>query len=208
MTFSAADIPETSLVILVMIVVAGLASYLITRRMRVAGGDDAPFGVILAAAFALVGLLLGFSFSLALSRYDARRAVTVNEANAIGTTILRVHLLEPSIAAPMWSTLRQYVQARIDFAAAGTAPGARDEPGRRSTALQATMWTLAMRAAQRDPHSTMVPLFIQTLNDTIDLSSEQDAALGATIPDAVLIILVGVVLIAAALLGANFGRVQ
>ncbi|HME80871.1 MAG TPA: hypothetical protein VKF82_02230 [Candidatus Eremiobacteraceae bacterium] len=208
MSFSAADIRETSLIVLVLIVVVGLGSYFVTRRMRASSADDAPFGVILAAAFALVGLLLGFSFSLALSRYDARRQVTVQEANAIGTTILRVHLLQPSIAVPMWSTLREYVQARIDFAAAGTQPGARDEPGRRSAALQSKMWSLAMSAAQRDPHSTMVPLFIQTLNAVIDLSAEQDAALSATIPDAVLVILICVVLIAAALLGANFGRVK
>jgi len=122
MSFSAAGIIETALIVLVLIVAAGVGAFYVTRRLhRSTGRDDAPFGVILAAAFALVGLLLGFSFSLALSRYDARREVTVQEANAIGTTILRVHLLEPSIAAPMWSTLREYVQARIDFAAAGTA---------------------------------------------------------------------------------------
>jgi hypothetical protein len=192
------------LLVLALIMLAGLITYRISLRMRRHGPDDAPFGVIQAGAFGLIGLLLGFSFSLAIGRYDQRRQVTVKEANAIGTTALRVQLLEPSVAAPMWTALRAYADARYDFASA--VAGKRDEAARRSATLQEQMWALAMRTAHDDPHSTMVPLFIATLNDTIDVSAEQADALNATIPMAVLDIVVGVILLAAALLGASFGR--
>ena len=206
MSISTADIVLLTLGLLALIVFVGLVTFALTRRLQIPRTDEVPFGVIQASAFALVGLLLGFSFSLAVSRYDQRRMVTVREANAIGTSALRAQFLEPSVADPMLKLMRSYVQARIDFAAAGTTPGARDEPNRRSAALQTQMWALAVRAARRDEHSLETMLFIQTLNDTIDVSGEQAAALSATIPDAVIGIVVVVILIAAALLGSSYGR--
>jgi len=191
--------------LLALTLLVGFIAFAVTRRIGGVYKDDAPFGVIQASAFALVGLLLGFSFSLAVARYDQRRSVTVREANAIGTTALRAQFLDPSLAGPMLNALRSYVQARIDFAAA-TAPGARDEPSRRSAMLQTQMWAMAVRAARHDPYSVEDMLFVQTLNNTIDLSSEQAAALNGTIPGSVLAIVIAVMLLAAALLGANYGR--
>jgi len=191
--------------LLVLTLCVGFLAFTVGRRIGGVYKDEAPFGVIQAAAFALVGLLLGFSFSLAVSRYDQRRSVTVQEANAIGTTALRAQFLEPPLAEPMLKALRSYVQARIDYAGA-TSAEARDEPRRRSTALQTQMWALAVSAARNNPYSFEEMLFIQTLNSTIDISSEQAAALNATIPGLVLVIVIVVMLLAAALLGASYGR--
>jgi hypothetical protein len=189
------------------IMAAGVIGYLLAKRWWKSAPDDAPFGVLQASAFGMVGLLLGFSFSLAVARFDQRRQVTVREANAIGTTVLRTDLLRPPVARQMRELLREYVQARIEFAAAGVDVGRREQPGRRSSELQRRMWALAVSESRSDPHSTMVALFVLTLNDTIDSSSEQAAALSATIPPSVLWIVVIVVIIATSLLGANFGRV-
>jgi len=199
-------IVSATVAVLLLIGLFGVGGFAFGRYMRDRDKDDAPFGVIQAAAFGLVGLLLGFSFSLAVSRFDQRREITVQEANAIGTTALRVPLLDAADGRKMWGLLRAYSVARLDFAKAGTRPNAREEPGSRSHTLQVKMWALAMRAAAKDPHSTMVPLFIQTLNNAIDMAGEQAAALNAVIPGAVLAIVVGVILLAAALLGADFAR--
>ncbi|MBV8082157.1 MAG: hypothetical protein JO293_01695 [Candidatus Eremiobacteraeota bacterium] len=204
MSINAASITFPTLFVLLLVLAAGAITFFVARMVRGPGADDAPFGVIQAGAFGLIGLLLGFSFSLAVGRYDQRRAVTVKEANAIGTTALRVQLLEQPVEQQMWTVLREYAAARYDFASA--VAGQRDEPARRSTKLQEQMWALAMRAAHDDPRSTMTPLFIATLNDTIDVSAEQAAALNATIPAQVLNVLVLVMLLAASLLGAHFGR--
>lgn len=158
-----------------------------------------------AATYTMLGLLLGFSFSLGLSRYDARRAVLINEANAIGTTYLRTDLLDARTAAAMRANLRLYLDQRIDFALAAPDPAQRALVAARSSRLQRHMWALAIGAARRDPHSTMTPLFISSLNDTIDRSAEQEAVLDAHIPDIVIYALVLIMLIAASMLGYGFG---
>ncbi len=193
--------------ICVAIMIAGAIGYLGARRLAAKPGpDDAPFGILQAAAFGMVGLLLGFSFSLAVARFDQRRQITVREANAIGTTILRTDLLRPPVAQQMRELLRKYVEARIEYAAAGTHAEERLVPGRRSDELQRQMWALAVSESRKDTHSTMVALFLLTMNETIDISSEQAAALDAIIPPSVLAIVIIVVIISASLLGASFGR--
>lgn len=204
--FNAANEVLIAVIVALLIVAIGTAAYFLVRRHPQPGPNDAPFGVVQASAFALVGLLLGFSFSLAVARFDQRRHVTVSEANAIGTTVLRTDLLRPTIARPMRGLLREYVQTRIEYAAAGTNVEARRAPDQRSRELQAKMWALAVNSGRRDPRPVVVSLFIESLNKTIDASAEQTAALAAEIPDSVIIVVIIVMLLAASLLGAAFGR--
>jgi hypothetical protein len=204
---TASNIGVMSFGVFVAIMIAGVGGYFLAKRWWKSNPEDVPFGVLQASAFGMVGLLLGFSFSIAVARFDQRREVTVREANAIGTTVLRADLLRPRVAQQMRELLREYVDVRIAYVAAGTHADERAIPGRRSAELQRRMWALAVSESRSDPHSTMLALFILTLNQTIDVSSEQAAALDATIPPSVLWIVVIVVIIAASLLGANFGRV-
>jgi hypothetical protein len=176
------------------------------RRRAERTGDDLPLGVTLAAAYGVVALLLGFSFQLAINRYDARRETIVNEANAIGTTILRTRLFDEATGAALRVKLRDYVDARIEFSAGGADAAARKASGERSARLQDELWALTMTAVRRDPRSTLSPLFVQTLNDMIDMSAKQEAILNAVIPAPILVVLLIVVLAAAMLLGIDFGR--
>jgi len=176
------------------------------RFRKASAHSDAEFGVAQAAAFGLVALLLGFSYSIALSRFDDRRAVTVREANAIGTTILRTDLFDKSTAIIMRGYLKRYIDARVDFAEADTDATRQARAAQLSDSLQRQMWDLAMSTSRRDEHSTMIPLFIATLNETIDISTEQTAVLNAHIPDLVIAVLVFVILVACSMLGYGFGR--
>ncbi len=178
--------------------------FLLGRKAETAA--DQQTGVVQAAAFTLVGLLLAFSFSMALGRFDSRRAITLQEANSIGTTALRSGLLEAKTAVAMRDDLHQYASARIAFASADADPQSRARADARSIKLQGAMWRLATREARLDPRSTTVPLLIQSLNETIDLSSDQAAVLTSHIPDLVLVVLVLIALIAAVLMGIGFGR--
>ncbi len=182
------------------------AGFQFARFRKGSARSDAEFGIAQSAAFALVALLLGFSYSLALSRFDARREVTVHEANAIGTTILRVDLFDKPNATLMRGYLKRYVDARIDFAEAAVDAARRARAAQLSDSLQRQMWDLTMSTARRDEHSTMIPLFIATLNETIDVSTEQTAVLKAHIPDVVVAILVIVIIVASGMLGYGFGR--
>ena len=75
----------------------------------------ADYGVILAAALTLLGLIIGFSFSMAISRYDQRKNLEEAEANAIGTEYLRADLLPAADGARVRALLKQYTDHRIEY---------------------------------------------------------------------------------------------
>ncbi len=75
-----------------------------------------PLGVLQGALLGVVGLILAFGLSLALSRYEDRRATIVDEANAIGTTYLRAQMLEPGIRGPSLRLLDSYAHQAVDVA--------------------------------------------------------------------------------------------
>jgi hypothetical protein len=86
------------------------------KRLRNIGEDvREDFGVILSATLTLLGLLIGFSFSMAISRYDQRKNYEEAEANAIGTEYVRADLLPSADAAKVRALLRSYTDQRILF---------------------------------------------------------------------------------------------
>jgi hypothetical protein len=139
---------------------------------------------LLSAVLGLLALLLGFTFSLSLGRYDARRALVVQEANALGTTWLRVQLLDEPHRGEMSGLLRQYADARVAWS---------DTSGgdlRPTQALQDRLWAGAMRLAHSATPPVVVRQVLDPLNEAIDVQAARTAARSARIPERVLAILV------------------
>ncbi len=90
------------------------ASFL-RRHRRLPEDMREDFGVILAAALTLLGLIIGFSFSMAISRYDQRKSYEEAEANAIGTEYVRADLLPAADAAKVRALLGNYLDQRVVF---------------------------------------------------------------------------------------------
>jgi hypothetical protein len=201
----ASDARVVTLIVAVLFLIAVELGFRWGQR-GAASGHDQPLGTTIGAAFGVVGLLLAFSFSLSVTRFDARRADLVDEANAIGKTILRTQLLEASMRPQMRAELKDYVETRISFAYAGAAAAARAPFNRHSAELQRVMWQLVMEDARKDPHSTMTPLFVQALNELIDTAEKHDASLAALIPLPIVGVLLIIVLVSGVLLGIDFGR--
>jgi hypothetical protein len=185
---------------------ASEAGFLLARRKGPVPDGKDPSTLLETSAFTLVALLVGFSFSMALGRYDARRGTFLREANAINTAFLRTQLLDAKTSLTVRSELGAYVAARLAFAQADAAPEKRVAADAKSNELQADMWSAAMQAARRDGHSTMVPLFVAALNDLINLSTEERAVLTNHVPDVVIMWLLLIGLIAAVMMGYGFGR--
>jgi hypothetical protein len=172
---------------------------LLRRRAPVPAGDDQ--GYVLSAALGLLALLIGFTFSLALSRYELRRDLVVQEANAIGTTYLRAQLAPEPYRAQIETLMRRYVDARLALADAGEDAGGIARAEAEAGALQQDLWTATVAAL---PHIQPAPagaLLVTTANDTIDLASTRKAALADRLPGSVIFALVGYAVISAGLLG-------
>lgn len=130
---------------------------------------EQPVGAMVASILGLVALVLGFTFSLAASRFDARRMAVLEESNAIGTTYLRAQLLPEAERTEVSRLLREYVAVRIQ-AVRELKP---EEGIAKSEGLQDLLWQQAKAAAEKDPHSILTGIFIQSLNETIDLHSKR-----------------------------------
>jgi len=154
------------------------------------------------AVFALLGLLIAFTFSGALTRFDLRRSQAVDEVNAIGTAYLRVDLLPEPAQPGVRELLRQYVDARIDtYGKLPDLEGARDALAR-SQSLQADLWRQAIAAAQ-SPASGLETrtVFLPALNQMFDLATTRVAATQMHPPVVVYAMLVALALAAALLAG-------
>ncbi|MFM8477861.1 MAG: hypothetical protein ACKOEO_18920 [Planctomycetaceae bacterium] len=139
------------------------------RRLRFADELESPVAAIVAAALGLLGLILAFTFGLAAARFDARGLLVVEEANAIGTTWLRAGLLPDVQRVLIRQLLADYTDVRLDVVQTGDLGRALN----RSAQLHRELWLQAEALGRAQPGSIMVGLFIQSLNETIDIHSKR-----------------------------------
>lgn len=144
----------------------------------------ANIGGVQGAILGLLGLLLGFTFALSTARYEARRALVLQEANAIGTTYLRASLLPEAHVAPVQELLREYVRLRVEFYRKFTEPAVFREALARSAEIQRRLWQHAVEAAREAP-TPITATFVTTLNETIDSEAARVTEAAAHIPSAV-----------------------
>ncbi|HET7763598.1 MAG TPA: DUF4239 domain-containing protein [Burkholderiales bacterium] len=152
------------------------------------------------AIYALLGLMVAFTFSGATSRFDARRAQTVQEANAIGTAYLRLDLLPAAAQPALRAKFREYVDARVAIYRALPDIGASNAHAARANALQEAIWTGSIAALRGAPPEASL-LLVPALNDMIDITTTRAIALRTHTPTIILIALVVLTLICSLLIG-------
>lgn len=159
------------------------------RRLRAhADALREPFGVLQAALLGLVALILAFGLTLAVGRYDARRAAVVDTANAIGTTYLRAQTLREPMRTRSLEGLVRYTDATIRLSESVPGTEAADEAIADGNRLQRSLWRLAGDALAVSPTDSAPRLYVETLNEMIDMQTVQVSALNNRVPNAVLAI--------------------
>jgi hypothetical protein len=171
---------------------------------RDAGRAGGNIGTLEGAVLGLLALMIGFTFAMSLSRFDARRAAVLDEADAIGTTALRARLLPAPLNTDSLKLLQEYTQIRLD--AAQRFPEIEMNAAiERSTAIQEQLWQIAEQAAARDPGMVPTGLFITTLNEMIDDQEKRLTAIRTRVPNIVLLALYGIAFIAHGFAGYSDG---
>jgi hypothetical protein len=165
------------------------------------------FGAVEGAVFALLGLLMAFTFSAAASRFEARRDLIVREANAIGTAYLRLDVL-PAAAQPRLRRLfGQYVDARLAVYQRIDQLQRPVDATAHVAAIQAEIWNETVAACRAsDAPQTMV-VVLPAMNDMFDITTTRAVALRTHLPVLVLVLLVLLILVCAALAGYGMARV-
>jgi hypothetical protein len=153
---------------------------LLRRRWALKNDEREDFGVVQAACLTLLGLVIGFSFSMSISRYDLRKSDEEAEANAIGTEYVRTDLLPATTSAVVRAQLRDYLRLRISFYESRS-----DRELQRINAdtarLQGEMWSAIQTPAVSQP-SPVAALAVSGMNDVLNAQGYTQAAWWNRIP--------------------------
>jgi len=172
------------------------------ERRRAPGEADGQEGYIVSAVLGLLALLMGFTFSLAVDRFEARRMLALQEANAIGTTYLRSQLLTEPHRSRMSDLLLRYVDNRILLAKAKP-----DEVAPYlavNDALIVDMWaasSAAFDAVKARDFSDFSSIYLTSVNEMIDMDTSRKAARLARVPTEVFAVLFIYLITTAGVLG-------
>ena len=150
------------------------------RQRKLEEGVREDFGIILAATLTLLGLIIGFSFSMAINRYDQRKNYEEAEANAIGTEYVRADLLPAADATKVRTLLRNYLDQRVVFYLARDQQQL-SEINAQTARLQAELWS-ALRAPAAAQPTPVVALALSGMNDVLNSQGYTQAAWWNRIP--------------------------
>jgi hypothetical protein len=183
------------------------AGFLLGHRSQSNTNDHSRSQIytIQGATLGLLALLLGFTFSMAMSRYETRKQLVLEESNAIGTTYLRAQLLPEPARQEISKLLRRYVEVRLDFYHAGNDQKLLREVSDKTERLHNQLWADAVGVGEKDPRAVTTGLFLQSLNETIDLHAKRITALENHVPEITLVLLYFVALMATGLIGYGCG---
>ena len=153
----------------------------------------------------LLSFVLGFTFAMALTRYDLRCDLMVNEANAIRTTSLRARMLSEVQQAELLDLLRQYADSRMELYAAGLDTTRQQAALDRAKQLQDQLWNTSVVISLHD-RSSVFAEFMNSLNQTIDLDVNRRAAIENRIPVVIWCLIIFVALLTAFSVGYSLHK--
>ena len=178
------------------------------RHLRAAQPDSTGFAAVHGAVFALMGLVMAFTFSGAASRFDHRRDLIVEEANDIGTAYLRIALLPEAARGPLRDKFREYLDSRLETYRAGTDVVRVSQLLHQTAQLQSQIWKLALEAIDHASSPPVAALIVPSLNDMFDIVTTRTAATQMHPPAAVWLMLGGLTLVCSFLVGYDLGGAQ
>ena len=173
-------------------------------RFHAANEGKADFGTLTGAALGLLALLVAFSISMAESRYDSRREVVLEEANAIGSTANFALMLPAASQKPILDLLREYAELRITFGIP-LDQSTVDQDIARSLDLQTRLWQQAIAVTAANPQSLPAYRFVGSLNEINNLHEKRITALRNHVPLTVVLMLIGTAMVAMGFTGFNAG---
>jgi len=193
-------------VALVLTILGGVVGLVAGRALqeRITESQRGQLLAIEGSLLGLLALLLGFSFGMGQTRYDARRLLVVREANAIGTSHLRAAALPDPARSEIRALLEAYVDSRLAIVRT-RGDAAMQSKIAESERLQREVWSRAAALASADPQSLPASLLMQSLNEMIDLHALRLDAARNHIPPAVLAALIVVAIAAMGWVGCGIG---
>ena len=195
-------------VVVLVMMAAGLAVGVVFRRRHdgiqrpEAAPDDGQEGYVVSAVLGLLALLLGFTFALAVDRFETRRALVLEEANAIGTAYLRTQLLPEPHRARISGLLVDYTENRV--ALGRTTAAQNPQLLVNNDRLVTDLWAATAAGFQSVKGLDFSSAYLDSMNTLIDLDTSRKAAQTVHVPTEVFIVLMIYLVVTAGVLGYVF----
>lgn len=183
------------------------------RYSRTNDRTKAEISIIQGSVLGVLGLLLGFTISMAVSRFELRKQLVLEEANAIGTSYLRTDLIPEPDRSYIARLLRDYLGLRLQYARAGddvhtlTNANAVKNAREKIQSVQSDFWLRAIACAQKDPNPVTTGLLLQSLNQVIDLDAARWTAFNNHVPETVVYVNAFIAFLSTILVGYSMGLV-
>jgi len=176
-----------------------------SARRRSEDEKEAPISGVSGAVLGLTAFMLVFTFSIVAERYDARKALVREDANAIRTTYLRADFMPEPNRAETKALLGKYLDLRLQFVQANSIQSS-DTLRVESDRIQRRLWDLAVSNAERDMNSDVAALYIESLNNVFEINASRAAiGLQARIPIAIWVVLLGLTILGMVSIGYHSG---
>ena len=192
-----------AVIIFILIIIFYLLGYYLRRRANIKNPEKskADLSALNGTLLGLLALLLAFTFGMSNSRFDTRRQLIVEEANDIGTVILRTDMYPDSVRQLLRANLKEYVEARIAFGQEGMNQEKLIEYYLKADSIGKEIWSVTASYAKVDNITTKTSELVPALNAMIDITTTRRAAGESTIPDSIMYFLFILCFCSAFLLG-------
>jgi len=161
-------------------------------------------GSIEGSMLGAMALLLGFTFSIAISKFETRRQLTVEEANDIGTAILRCDMYPDSVRNPLRADFKEYIETRIAYYEVGDDEEKIKQEIAKAGEISGRIWKRVAHEAQDPKNIALTAQMIPAVNAMIDIVTTRDAGRISRVPRLVLFVLLALVLISSFVLGSDY----
>jgi hypothetical protein len=196
--------------IFVLIIVFYLAGFYLRSRRNKINPDLAKndIGAINGTLLGLLGLLLAFTFSMSSSRHDARRSIIIEEANDIGTAVLRCDLYPDSIRTLLRNNFKEYTEERILQYTVGSDLEKATWHYLKADSIGKVIWNIIMEDARKNNVFLRTGQMVPAMNAVIDITTTRRAAGEATVPDSIMYFLFTLCFCSAFLLGYDHKKAR
>jgi len=186
--------------IIIIVVAFEVGLRLAVARRRPEREKEAPVSAITASILGLVAFMLAFTFGIVTNRYDARKELVRNEANAIGTAYLRSDILPEPARSRAKELFREYVDYRLQ-AAQSQGINVLKKTQIESARIHRQLWEIAITNARENTNEELAARYIESLNAVIDIHALRVATIEYRIPNGIWLVLYILVILGMAGLG-------
>ena len=161
-------------------------------------------GSVEGSMLGAMALLLGFTFSIAISKFETRRQITVEEANDIGTALLRCDMYPDSVRNPLRADFKEYIETRIAYYAVGDDEEKIKQELVKAGGISDRIWKRVALQAQNRENIAITAQMVPAVNAMIDIVTTRDTSRISRVPRLVLFVLLALVLISSFVLGSDY----